>query len=620
MKAFSKTVFRTFFSNKGRFIGNFLVVFLSLAITAGLGALPYSFKTSFLKNYEGRNVPDITAKFVKEIDMDTSISFDFSDIEEIESAEFFSSIDIQNENSDKYSRVYWLDFENGKNCIPTLIEGTYPENEYEILVEKGSLNRPSRNIGESVSLDLSLLLGEKGTKREYKITGIVESPLYVSVAKERAMSEEEAYVDAIYYFSTPAFAAHPELLPPTTDISIVLNIEHDYMSEKYEKDVNDMKRKFDKMITLYTGEKDVVEYLTLEENTAYALFKNYNEKVSRIASIFPFFFIVVCALINLLTITRLIKDERSEIGCYRSLGVGKEAIIAKYASFSFLSVGLGSLLGYMIGTPFIPKVVFSAYNAVFSMRPYPVSFYNLEGILVALATLLVSLLITIFATLLYLKETPASLLKEKSPKAGKKILLEKIKPVWNRTPFSYKNSFRNIFRHKKNSSLTALSVIGSTILILIGFALLDVSTALKNDDLYANVADSMGNISAVIIIFAILMTVTVIYSLANMNIQDRQRELATLKVLGYHNKECSSYTFREIMIISLFSSAIGLPIGAGLIAWVFSYLGFGSISDVQWYSYLLSFLFVSIATIIVNRLLFPKIKRIDMNSSLKSVE
>ncbi len=619
MKAFSKTIFRTFFSNKGRFIGNFLVVFLSLAITSGLGALPASFKTSFLKNYEGKNVPDITLKFLKEFDMSDFSDFSLDDFDEIQSAEEFSSIDVKNENSDKYSRVYWLDFENGKNCIPTLVDGFYPNSENQILVEKDSLNRIKREIGEKIELDLSSLLGEKGAKREYEISGIVESPLYASVAKERAMSEEEAYVNSIYYFSTTAFE-DKEMLPPPTDVSIVLNIEHDYMSDEYKKDVDDMKRQIEKMFSLMAGDEDAISCLTLEENTAYALFKNYNEKVSRIANVFPFFFIVVCALINLLTITRLIKDERSVIGCYRSLGVEKSKIIVKYSSFSFLSVGLGSLIGYFLGTPFLPKVVFPAYNAVFAMRPYKASLYNLEGIIVAIATLLVSLLISVITTLLYLKETPASLLKEKSPKAGKKILLEKIPFAWNLTPFSYKNSFRNICRHKKNSSLTALSVIGSTILILIGFALLNVSSALENDDLYANVAGSMGHISTVIIIFAILMATTVIYSLANMNIQDRNRELATLKVLGYHDRECSSYTFREIMMISLFSSAIGLPIGAGLIAWVFSYLGFGGIEDVRWYSYVLSFLFVCIATIAVNLLLFPKIKRIDMNSSLKSVE
>ncbi len=615
MKAFTKTVFRTFFSNKGRFLANFLVVLLSLSITAGLGALPSAYKTSFLKNYEGKNVPDITMKFLKEVDLSGFSSFDR--IDGIKSAETFSSIDVK--RNDAYSRVYWLDFLNGENAIPTLLEGNLPINENEILVEKGSLNRKEYHIGESVSLDVSPLVGGTG-KKDYRISGIVESPLYASVAKERAFSEEEAYLDSIFYFDTNALSISGSSLPPITDVSIILDIHHDYMSDSYKKEVNEWKDSIISTLEAITKEKDVVSLLTLEENTSYALFKNYNEKVSKIAAVFPLFFIIVCALINLLTVTRLIKDERSEIGCYRSLGIGKGRILGKYFFFSLLSVGLGAITGYFIGTPFIPKVVFPAYNAVFSMKPYSASMMNVAGLLIAVITVFVALSITVLATLLYLKETPASLLKEKSPKAGKKIFLEKIPFLWNHTPFSYKNSFRNIFRHKKNSSLTSLSVLGSTILVLIGFALLDVSQALQNDELYANVASSMGVISFVIIVFAILMAITVIYSLANMNIQDRQRELATLKVLGYHNKECSAYTFREIMIISIFSSLLGLPVGALLIAWVFSYLGFGTISDVNWYSYFLSFFIVMAATILVNRLLFPKIKAIDMNSSLKSIE
>lgn len=616
MRAFTKTVFRTFFSNKGRFLANFLVVLLSLSITAGLGALPSAYKTSFLKNYEGKNVPDITMKFLKEIDLSGFSSFD--QIEGIKSAETFSSIDVK--QNDAYSRVYWLDFLNGKNAIPTLLEGNLPANENEILAEKGSLNRKEYHIGESISLDVSSLMDGATGKKDFRVSGIVESPLYASVAKERAFSEEEAYLDSIFYFDTNVLSISGAPLPPITDVSIVLDIHHDYMSDSYKKEVNEWKTSIISTLEAITKEKDVVSLLTLEENTSYALFKNYNEKVSKIAAVFPLFFVIVCGLINLLTVTRLIKDERSEIGCYRSLGIGKGRILGKYFFFSLLSVGLGAAAGYFIGTPFIPKVVFSAYNAVFSMKPYSVSMMNVAGLLIAVITVFVALSITVLATLLYLKEAPASLLKEKSPKAGKKIFLEKIPLLWNHTSFSYKNSFRNIFRHKKNSSLTSLSVLGSTILVLIGFALLDVSQALQNDELYANVASSMGMISFVIIVFAILMAITVIYSLANMNIQDRQRELATLKVLGYHNKECSAYTFREIMIISIFSSLLGLPIGTLLIASVFSYLGFGTISDVNWYSYLLSFFIIMAATILVNRLLFPKIRAIDMNSSLKSIE
>ena len=186
--------------------------------------------------------------------------------------------------------------------------------------------------------------------------------------------------------------------------------------------------------------------------------------------------------------------------------------------------------------------------------------------------------------------------------------------------FRYKSSFRNIFRQKKNLILTSLSIIGSTLLVLIGFALFDASFALKEDALFGNVASTMGIISMVIILFAVAMAIVVIYSLANMNIADRQRELATLKVLGYHDRECSFYTFREIMIISILAVIIGIPLSTLVVAFVLQYLDFGTINDVKWYSYLGTFGIIIVTTLLVNLLLYPKIKAVNMNDSLKVID
>ncbi len=608
VKTFWKTIKRSLFRNKGRFLGNFLVVFISLALTSGLGALTGQYEKSFSENYINGNAPDLTIKFLKEIDVSSFAKF--TDWPGIESIETFSSLDTKYDDS--CARIYWRDFSKGKIALPSVIEGRLPANSQEILVEKGNLNRRYYSLNQEVKLDTSSLFGASFSNQTYKIVGIANSPLYNSVIKERAMTDGEDYLNSIFYFDISSFQNGPSSL--STDVYVRLDLEHEYFSSSYIEKVNSWKS----LIESYL--KDSVLVTTIEENSSFALFKGYNEKVSKIALIFPFFFIIVCALVNLLTITRYVKDERAIIGTYRSIGIGKGKIIFKYSLFSFLSVSLGALSGYLLGTSLLPIAILPAYQAVFEMESCTLNFYNLKGIVVAVATLLISLLITISTVIAYLKETPASLLKEKAPKAGKKIFLEKIPFLWKKITFSYKNSFRNIFRNKKNSLLTALSIFGSTFLVLIGFSLLDVSKALVNDEIYANVASSMGSISTLIIIFALAMTISVIYLLTNMNIQDRQRELATLKVLGYHSKECSLYTFKEIMIISLSSSLIALPLGALIIAYVFDYLEFGGIEDVQWYSYLCSFLIINAATILTNLFLFPKIKAIDMNTSLKSLD
>lgn len=475
-------------------------------------------------------------------------------------------------------------------------------------------------------IDISELLGFSSLN--FEVVGIVSSPLYNSVQKENAMLEDDdKYIDSAFYLDEKLLPEKIHIaslgidikLKPFltyTDINIVYEQDNQYFSESYKKTIDEKK---DGLISLF--EEDEVQALTLEENVSYNLFKTYNEKVRKITYVFPLFFLVVCALVNMITISRLIKDERSLIATYVSLGVSKTKIVSKYLLFSFISVFLGGIAGLLIGLPLVPTVVLPAYQTIFEMSStLHISFFNISALILFLAVLLISLSVTLYCSLRLFKETPANLMKEEAPKAGKKILLEKIPFAWKRLPFRFKSSFRNIFRQKKNLILTSLSVIGSIVLLMLGFGLLNVSDSLKDDTLFGNVASSMGLISTVIVLFALAMAIVVVYSLANMNIQDRKREIATLKVLGYHEKECSSYTFREILIISLGAALLGLPIAAALMAFVFNWLDFGSIKDVKWYSYLISYAILIGATFITNLLLFPKIKQIDMNDSLKTLD
>lgn len=626
MKTFWKTVYRMLFSHKGRFFANFFIALLSLSLTSGLGSLPSSYQSGFEKNYE--TCPDLIVKSKKE----TGFSHDEIDSlakeEGISSMDSFLSMDYQDQDS--IYRIYLYDFDTLSQAKPVLEEGelpnTFDSHKIEVLAETGNLNRNYYHPGDEVVLHDVSFSGLSLGDITLSITGIANSPLYNSVQKENAYlkDEEDKYIQGIFYLDKKTIPNEIEInisgaklkVPlslPTTDIYLTYAKEREFFSDTYKKEMEEKKQD---LLNRYSD----ISVLTLEENVSYALFKSYNDKVRKISYVFPIFFIAVCALVNLITSTRLIQEERPIIACYVSLGEPKGRIAFKYLLFSFLSVGFGCIFGILLGTPLLPKVVLPAYQAVFEMPTDIGIHFSLLGLFSALAILLVSLGVTLSSILSNLKERPAQLMKSKSPKPGKKIWMEKIPLIWNPLPFSFKSSFRNIFRHKKNLALTSLSLIGATMLVMIGFALLDNSNALKHDDLYANVASSMGSISFVIIFFAIAMAVVVVYSLTNMNIQDRTREIATLKVLGYHDHECSMYTFREIMIISLLASLLALPLSALVIAYVFRYLDFGSISNVKWYSYLMSYVLVNLTAIAVNYLLYPLIKRIDMNDSLKRVD
>lgn len=643
MKAFNKTIWRTLTKNKGRFAGNVLIVMISIALSAGLASMPDLYEKSYVdNNYTGNNVPDIILK------NKTKDGFSDDDIEKIKEDDDIANalplLSIDYESDDSIYRIYMQDFSSDVGKL-TLLEGKKPSETYDfsknipILALEGNKNRNIYKIGDTVEIkldklsetfdgmDISSVFGSSSLNLE--VIGIVSSPLYNSVQRENAMLEgdEEKYINSAFYLDENLLPEKIHLdslgldiplktLFSYTDIQIVCKGNHQYFSDEYKKTIDDEK---DKLVNEFGEEK--VQALTLEENVSYNLFKTYNEKVRKITYVFPIFFMVVCGLVNLITISRLIKDERAIIATYLSLGVSKAKIVTKYIIFSVFSALLGGVAGFFIGLPLIPTVVLPAYQSIFEMSSaLKITFFNSSGLILLAIVVLLSLLITLYCSLKTFKDTPARLMQAEAPKAGKKIFLERISFIWKKLPFRYKSSFRNIFRQKKNLILTSLSVIGSIVLLMLGFGLLNISDSLKNDALFGNVASSMGLISTIIVLFALAMAVVVVYSLANMNIQDRQREIATLKVLGYHDNECSAYTFREILIISAGAALLGLPIAAGLMAFVFDWLKFGSISDVKWYTYIISYAILIATTFIVNLLLFHKIKEVDMNDSLKTLD
>ena len=169
--------------------------------------------------------------------------------------------------------------------------------------------------------------------------------------------------------------------------------------------------------------------------------------------------------------------------------------------------------------------------------------------------------------------------------------------------------------------MVIISVLGSLALVMAGLGIYDVSGAVLDiDGIKVNLTSTLQPIALIVIFFAMALSVLVLFNLTNMNIGERQKEIATLKVLGYKTLEVDSYVFREIFAMSLMGIILGIPTGLGLLYFIFKYLDFGSIADIKWSSYLLAFV-ISLSFIgIVDLLLSRKIHKIDMNDSLKSVE
>ena len=612
-RVFGKTVTRMFLSNKGRFFANFATVFFSVAIATGLAALPNTYADAYAEPFISSPCPDLLVKSKRTsgfLDSELELAKNFANV--VDSQSFFQA-DIA-ETDGTYNRYCILDFATAHIARPVAEQGILPSEKGQVAVAKANRNRRSHLVGETITVTAGGTLFPK----ELTVTSVASSIMYKSVSKERVELEDpndERYLDRVFFLDRSSM---PKVLSGmTNNLYLTLNVEHALFTQSYMDNVNRIKD----ALTAALGEENAT-ILTLEENTSYATFKKYNEKVRLISYVFPLFFLAICALINHITITRLIKDDRGKLACYSSLGISKKKVVFKYALFIVSSIVLGGALGYVFGAPSLPLLVGNAYGALFDFGSVGAALQWFVPI--GLATIgflaLLGISMAVFSATMYLREEPSDLMREKAPAPGKKILLERVGFFWKRLSFSMKSSLRNIFRQKKNLILTSLSIGGSELLLMLGFSLLDVSDALKSDELFGDVASSMGLISTVIALLAVGITIPILYSLANMNIEDRKRELATLKVLGYHNIECSNYTFREIIIISIFAASIGLPVSAFITDVVLRFIGFGSIADVRWWSYLASFGIIMGTTVAVNYILFPRIKKVDPNISLKALE
>ncbi len=536
------------------------------------------------------------------------------------------------------------------------------------------------------------------------------------------------------------------------------------------------------------------------------------ERIGSIGKVFPAFFFLVAALVALTTMTRMVEEERTQIGTLQALGYSRRSIAAKYLLYAISASLLGSIIGVAFGSQFLPWIIITAYQMMYTnivAVKTPLQFdYALLSTLLAVGC---TTLATWAACYRELRSTPAQLMRPAAPKQGKRVFLEKIPFLWKRLSFTGKSTIRNLFRYKKRFFMTVFGIGGCMALLMVGFGLRDsiakimdtqyttvwtfqaylnldsnedysqiqeeandydhvletlvayqvskeVSSETTTMDAYlfvfedvdrlpdfillrsrtrqnetytltdngvvlteklatqlgVNVGDSfqiaesdtknytvtvtaitenylyhyvymtptlyealfgkepaynqllmrMEEISTeeedamattflekkavtgvsfvrdmqetvdnmmtsldtviwVLIAAAGLLAFVVLYNLNNINITERYRELATLKVLGFYDGEVAGYVYRENILLTFFGILIGIVLGLALHQYIIqtvevSMLMFGQ--EIKPLSYLYSSLLTILFSLIVNIFMFYSLKKIDMISSLKSVE
>lgn len=208
-------------------------------------------------------------------------------------------------------------------------------------------------------------------------------------------------------------------------------------------------------------------------NIGYALFENDSEIVEQVARVFPIFFILVAALVCMTTMSRMVEEQRTQIGMMKALGYSEMSIMGKFMFYSGSASFIGCISGFALGTKFFPMIIWMTYKLMYVPLDIPYYFDWKLFILAVLASLLCSLGTTFISCRVELGETAASLMRPKAPKAGKRVFLEYIPFVWNRLKFLHKVSVRNIFRYKGRFFMMVIGIGGCMALLLTGFGLKD---------------------------------------------------------------------------------------------------------------------------------------------------
>ena len=619
MKTYFKTVRRMFKKHLIRLFSLIGIVLISIGFISGIGSPTDMIKDSINKYYKSQNVSDFIVKSKSGSFTDEQISAVKSRYGD-DNVESGMSVDIQKD--DKRSlRLYFLDFQNTDTNVWELVEGEKITGDDENCVYAEAKDNIIKgySVGEKVEIDLTSTLK---LPFEYKITvtvkGIVRSPLTFGKDGEPSYNNSEDIevpdnvtdinkldlLENILYcpFETCSFMPKGDLYIKVADRDLF-----DCYSSSYEKYVEEQKNELTEILG------DDIRVLTLYDNYSFKSIISSADKVRGIGNILMVIFIAVTLLVVLSSMMRLMDEERSQIACLKTLGFGSVSIVMRYIIFALVALAAGGGVGFFVGYG-VSWLICRVFEYGHVMPPISVvvnpSYYFLSfGVIVA-TTLVVVFVLGMRLT----NNAPAELLRPKVPKKGGRILLEKITFIWKRLSFKYKSSLRNVMRYKTRFFMMLVSVAVSAGLIFAGLALLDMC-------LFGDFGSpAIVGIAVVVVVFAGLLTAVVINTLTTINISEREREIATLMVLGYRDSEICGYIYREIYISTFLGILLGYPVGVGLATLVFKTIGFGAVSNVSWFMWLLVPVVVFMFTMLVTLMLRPKIVKTKMNESLKAVE
>ena len=455
------------------------------------------------------------------------------------------TIDVNLTNINNLVKFMEYDDENNINNL-VVIEGRLPENSGEIaLDERAVILNENLKIGDEYTIESDKDTMESFNETKFKIVGIVRSPMYVEKGSRGVTSvgkgtidyfavlnskdiSMEAYTEIYLRFKNvqdlDAYGDEYEKLMEENNkyledlfVNRVLDRAEEIKSEvekEFDNPYKEIEEQYQQIIAaeqmgysnaelteskqklleakeeVENKEKEAIEsigeskyyFFDRTDNQGYLGYKDSIECLGNIASVLPMFFFLVAILICLTTMTRMVEENRLEIGTLKALGYKDLEISWKYIVYASIASILGSVLGILIGSTVLPSIISNAYESIYNV-PKIILYYYPSYIIQSMA---ISILCTVGAALFVikveLKSKPANLMRPKAPKIGKKILLERITPLWKRLSFNHKVTLRNIFRYKQRMIMTVLGIAGCMALLVTGFGLKDSNAGMVDKE------------------------------------------------------------------------------------------------------------------------------------------
>lgn len=486
MSSVFKMTFRTIRTFFGRYMALLLIVALSAGFFAGLKVTTDAMLYTGEQYLEDQNFYDFQA--LSTLGFTDADVEEFSKIDGVKAAEGSKSKDVLIWHKDAVHPFKVIAVPDELN-MPSLTVGRMPANENECLADIDMFTEDEIGTKLSVSNENDKTVFEQLSVKEYTIVGLTNTPVYLGIDRGTTNIGNGA-IHTFLYVHESAFATdvYTEVNIKLNETAEIYSDDYDELIDKYKPSVTTVcENRADKRyqdilatqgitteIAVQLGIESPVTYvLTRYENSGYASFESDTGIISGVANIFPIFFIAIAILVCVTTMTRMVDEERTQIGVLKAIGFSNAKIMSKYLLYAASATILGWTLGFFVCSWALPEIFWIAYNEIYNFAPL-IFLFSPSLAAITLAVSLISILGSTFISCYKeLISVPATLIRPRAVKDGKRVLVERIKPLWKRLGFLQKITVRNMFRYKQRLIMMLVGISCCAGLVVTAFGVRD---------------------------------------------------------------------------------------------------------------------------------------------------